>query len=195
MKHLFLFIALIASSACHAGNWMKDINDDTNLCRISIPGTHDAGTGNGFEGILAILGPATAQTQELDLAAQWDAGVRAFDLRPKLSFGQLKIFHGVIETRLTFDNALKTICQKLAENPSECAIVFMDFAGVDTFNYTEVNGKKLLSAVIDCNTKLPTTIADAIVNVTDNHAYGINGMRISKKTKGIVIVNGRKYIR
>lgn len=96
---------------------------------MSIPGTHDAGTGNGFDGLSVIIGSATAKTQDLDLAAQWDSGVRAFDLRPALKNGKLKIYHGIVETKLTFDAALGTICQKLAANPSECAIVLMQNEG------------------------------------------------------------------
>lgn len=129
MRKPLLLIAFVLSTICYADNWMSYISDDTRLCRMSIPGSHDAGTGNGFEGISAIIGTITAKTQDLDLAAQWDAGVRAFDLRPALKNGKLKIYHGSVETKLTFNDALKTICDKLAANPSECAIVLMQNEG------------------------------------------------------------------
>lgn len=96
---------------------------------MSIPGTHDAGTGNGFSGLSVLIGSTTAKTQELTLAEQWDCGVRAFDLRPALKSGKLKIYHGIVETKLTFDDALGTICKKLQENPTECAIVLMQNEG------------------------------------------------------------------
>lgn len=113
---------------------MAHIADNTRLCRMSIPGTHDAGTGNGFDGLSVLIGSLAAKTQDLDLAAQWDAGVRAFDLRPALKNGNLKIYHGIVETKLTFDAALSTICQKLAANPSECAIVLMQNEGDEDVN-------------------------------------------------------------
>lgn len=129
MRKLLLLSAILVFNLCHADNWMAGIDGNTRLCRMSIPGTHDAGTGNGFSGISVIIGAVSAKTQDLSLSEQWDCGVRAFDLRPALKNGKLKIYHGIVETKLTFDDALGTICKKLEANPSECAIVLMQNEG------------------------------------------------------------------
>ncbi len=106
--------------------WMTDLPDATKVRNISIPGSHDAATGNGFTTLSSIGAAVSGVTQELSLSEQWDAGVRAFDLRPTYKSGadgKLKIYHGILETKLTMKDALQTIKNKLIENPQECAII------------------------------------------------------------------------
>lgn len=100
-----------------AANWMNRLDDDAYVHQLSVPGTHDAATGNG-----TVL-DSFARTQQLSLSEQFNAGVRAFDLRPSVSDGTLKIYHGIIATNITFDDALSTLCERLDENPSEFIIV------------------------------------------------------------------------
>lgn len=113
-----------------AANWLTDIPDNAYVRAVSIPGTHDSATGNGFQGFLGNLaGKSTGLTQDLSLDAQWEAGVRAFDLRPtvlgKGDNAYLQIHHGVLETKLSLADALLAIAGKLKENPGEFAIVLM----------------------------------------------------------------------
>lgn len=106
--------------------WMQDLPDETKVRSLSIPGSHDAATGNGFSSASAIGALFSGVTQSLTLAEQWDAGVRAFDLRPTYKSnveGKLKIYHGILETNLTMKGALQTITDKLIENPNEFAII------------------------------------------------------------------------
>lgn len=106
--------------------WMTDLPDATKVRNISIPGSHDAATGNGFTTLSSIGAAFSGVTQSLSLSEQWDAGVRAFDLRPTYKSdadGKLKIYHGILETKLTMKDALQTIKSKLIENPQECAII------------------------------------------------------------------------
>lgn len=121
-----LALAALFAPTAMADNWMRDVSDATLLCRMSIPGTHDSGTGNGMASSLTT---GFAVTQEKTLAEQWECGVRAFDLRPALKSGKLTIYHGSAQTKLSFDEALAIICDKLEENPSECAIVVMQNEG------------------------------------------------------------------
>ena len=65
------------------------------------------------------------KTQELSLAALWDCGVRAFDLRPAVNGEELHIYHGPIRTKISFGKALEILCNKLAEHPTEFAIVLL----------------------------------------------------------------------
>ena len=124
------FMAVLAAAVLclpvWADDWMGRISDDTYLSQVSIPGVHDAGTGHGFKGTIGLLvGDATARTQDLSIIEQWNAGVRAFDMRPTVDGSSLPIYHGIIETKLTMEDAVQTLCGLLDEHPTEMAIIIM----------------------------------------------------------------------
>lgn len=124
-KVLIPLVALLASNvSVKADNWMSRLPDETFVAVVSIPGAHDAATGCGWADGNDGLGKAFAQTQDLDLGAQWAAGVRAFDLRPcKHKDGYLNINHGIVPTSKRFDEALYQLRDSLAANPTEFAIL------------------------------------------------------------------------
>ena len=69
MKHTLVLIAFAALVLpLQADNWMKRLPDDAYVATLSIPGSHDTGTGNGFPGVTtSIYGPfgdKYARTQE-----------------------------------------------------------------------------------------------------------------------------------
>lgn len=110
-------------------NWISALSDETYLSQLSIPGTHDAATGDGTT--LSI-----GKTQDLSLQEQWDLGIRVFDLRPGykrvrkgfFKWGyELHIYHGIIETKTSFKAAIATLTNNLKQNPEEFAIVVMRF--------------------------------------------------------------------
>ena len=103
---------------------MAGLPDNMPVCRVSIPGTHDSGTAG-------IRFPMRhyARTQTMDLAEQWDAGIRFFDLRPKLEGDKLKIHHGPANCHITFEKALTILREKLEQNPTEFCIVMTNCAG------------------------------------------------------------------
>lgn len=130
MKTLVTLAAILAlSMPLKAENWMKRLPDDTYVCNLSIPGSHDTGTGNGFPGITtSIYGPfgdRYARTQDISLEEQWNRGVRAFDLRPCIKDDYINVNHGIMPTNLRFDTALTFLRDKLRENPSEFAIIHL----------------------------------------------------------------------
>ncbi len=128
-----LLIAAIAAATvatARADDWMARVPDSTPVCRITVPGTHDAATGEGFACADSAVALVVAKTQELSLSRQWAAGVRAFDLRPAVrtmpdGTRQLHIYHGEFATRLTMHAALSLIADSLAAHPTEFAIVVM----------------------------------------------------------------------
>ena len=79
---LSLLLSVAALTSTYAYDWLARIDDDRRVCRLSIPGTHDACTGYGFLPQDTLAGNYIARTQELNISEQWAAGVRAFDLRP-----------------------------------------------------------------------------------------------------------------
>ena len=50
-----LIACLISSHNLLADNWLARISDNTYVSQLSIPGTHDASTGEGFTPLVALL--------------------------------------------------------------------------------------------------------------------------------------------
>lgn len=109
-----------ASFLCGAfaagNNWMGDINGNTPLSRISIPGTHDSG---------ARCEPlsGTAKCQNATIAEQLDCGVRLLDIRCRHINNSFDIYHGATNQHLTFREALDQVTGFLHANPGECVIL------------------------------------------------------------------------
>lgn len=148
MKHLLsLLLSLAAITTTYASDWLSRIADDRRVCRLSIPGTHDACTGYGFVAQDTLAGNYIACTQQLDISAQWAVGVRAFDLRPDVLTTQpakdpnakyrkhhkdddqpkrtLQIYHGEFATQQTFNGVFDVLRDSLAAHPTEFAIIIM----------------------------------------------------------------------
>ena len=146
-KILTLTALLALSLPMHAENWMKRLPDDAYVSTLSIPGSHDSGTGNGFPGITtSIYGPfgdRFARTQDKSFEEQWELGIRAFDLRPCIKDDYINVNHGIMPTNLRFDNALYFLRDKLRENPSEFAIIHLLHAS-DGDNHASNYGERLL---------------------------------------------------
>ena len=87
-----LFFLLGLTLNIVAENWISRLPDHIFISQLSIPGTHDAATGNGVQ--LAMF----AQCQDVSVDKQWEAGIRAFDLRPIVKKDHLHINHGIAET-------------------------------------------------------------------------------------------------
>lgn len=100
--------------------WMAELDDAIPVSSLSIPGAHDAATG---EGLCALSGFGV--TQSLGLEELWECGVRAFDLRPAVKDTLLYIYHGKLRTKVSFVEAIEVICAQLDQYPSEFAIVLL----------------------------------------------------------------------
>ncbi len=128
MKKLFsLFVVTVLCVSAKADNWMSRLPDDAPVCVLSIPGSHDTATGNGFtDDTKGELGTLFGQTQDLSMQEQWAIGVRAFDLRPCVSGSTLRLNHGFCPTTLTLTEAFDVLRDSLAANPSEFAIIHLE---------------------------------------------------------------------
>ena len=132
MKKAYYFLLSILttlSTSTMANNWMWRLPDNAYVAVLSIPGTHDSATGNGFSYSvtepLGMYGNKYAKTQEYSVWEQWELGVRAFDLRPALYSDYININHGVMPTKLHFDTALYQLVELLKANPNEFAIIHL----------------------------------------------------------------------
>lgn len=129
MRRLFTFLCclcifLTAVVAQTNKSWMAGLPDNMPVCKVSIPGTHDSGTA-GVRFPMRYY----ARTQTMDLSDQWDAGIRFFDLRPRLENGRLRIYHGPADCHLDFEEAMNIIISKLEQHPTEFCVVMTNSAG------------------------------------------------------------------
>ena len=116
---LILFIPTIGKAQT-GHNWMRQLPDTTLVASLSIPGAHDAATGEGMKGL-----PGFGKTQRLSLLELWEEGVRAFDLRPAINDSVLHIYHGTIPTNASFEATLSLLSEQLERNPDDFAILLI----------------------------------------------------------------------
>lgn len=124
-----IILPAIPSGKQESGNnWITPLDGSIYVSQMSIPGSHDAATG---ENMASIVGDAFAETQEQTLQTQWNLGVRAFDLRPALyntkewrgTDYELWLYHGVTRVAISWETAMNTIKANLTSHPGEFAIV------------------------------------------------------------------------
>lgn len=106
-------------------NWITPLDGNIYVSQMSIPGSHDAATG---EDMATFIGDIFAQTQEQTLQTQWNLGVRAFDLRPAIFITglftkELWLYHGACRVSISWATAMNTIKANLTAHPGEFAIV------------------------------------------------------------------------
>lgn len=129
-RYIALMLSLVpmVTMAQHASNvdwtatdWMKLLPDNALVCQLSIPGTHDSATGEGWRGIVGIIGgDAASKTQEAKVSEQYNSGVRAFDIRPsRENDGELYNSHGVTIVNKKVETLLDEMIAFLDEHPSE----------------------------------------------------------------------------
>lgn len=114
-----------AASTAHKGNWMSTIPGNTWLHGLSIPGAHDAATYN--------TSTSSAQCQSKNINEQLEAGVRAFDIRvPYIGLSNapttatVSIYHGVVNTKVLFKDAMDYLVSYVKKNPTETIIVVVN---------------------------------------------------------------------
>lgn len=122
---LSLLLTTCISYSAFADNWMKHLPDETYVAVLSIPGSHDTATGEGFEADNESLGESFARTQDLTIGDQWALGIRAFDFRPATREGYLHCNHGIVATKAHFDKVLFQLRDSLIANPTEFAIIHL----------------------------------------------------------------------
>ena len=111
-------------------DWQSMVKDNTKVCKLSIPGTHDTMTGMGFyQPVLNYIFNITAISQLATLEEQMACGVRFFDLRPVVSIDTLatdpaekkilRMAHGISEINVTFEETIDMMQTYLEAHPSE----------------------------------------------------------------------------
>ena len=108
--------------------WMAPLADNRLVADLSLPGTHDACTAEGWH-LAQLISESTAKTQDLTIDEQLKVGVRVFDLRPERVYNaatmgyDLRCCHGIIQTSLLVKDFFLKLKTFLAQNPTEFCIV------------------------------------------------------------------------
>jgi len=102
-------------------NWMSGIPNNIRINKLSLPGTHDTMTYTS--------NTPYVQTQALNLKEQLNSGIRALDIRVKLSGSAFAIHHGDIYLHKNFTDVLKDVTSFLANHRSEFIVMRISKAG------------------------------------------------------------------
>mgnify|MGYP002624064919 FL=1 len=133
------------------------VKDETKVCKLSIPGTHDTMTGMGFyQPMLKYVFDMTAISQVSTLEEQMACGLRFFDIRPVVSIDTLatdpaekqilRLAHGISEIDVTFEEAIDQLQRYLKAHPSEFFIAKLQADnGMENQNNWTVLLNKVLS--------------------------------------------------
>lgn len=130
-------------------NWMSYLPDDMFVAHVSIPGTHDAATAEGWE---SATGSTFSTTQAKTLDEQLAGGIRAFDFRPGLYNGELWCNHGTDRTKLKLADAFAKLTAYLDAHPGEFFVIHL-FRG-NVFRSGEASAaNKLIGAKDDASSR------------------------------------------
>jgi hypothetical protein len=117
-----------------ATDWLSMVRDETEVCKLTIPGTHDTMTGMGFyQPVLKYIFNTTAISQVSTLEEQMNSGLRFFDIRPVVSTDTiakkkiLRLTHGISELDITFEWTIDQLQSYLKAHPTEFFIVKLQF--------------------------------------------------------------------
>ena len=108
--------------------WMKPLDDSRLVADLSLPGSHDACTAEGWNNpYIGFIHEMTAKCQDLTIQEQLKVGMRVFDLRPEHDLDGtkyvLRCSHGTAGTKMYVSDFFKTLKQWLAAHPTEFCIV------------------------------------------------------------------------
>ncbi len=108
--------------------WMAPLADSRLVADLSLPGTHDACTAEGWH-LAQLISESTAKAQDLTIDEQLKVGVRVFDLRPERVLNpatasyELRCSHGIVQTSLLVKDFFLKLKTFLKDNPTEFCIV------------------------------------------------------------------------
>ena len=115
-------------------DWLGMVKDETKVCKLSIPGTHDTMTGMGFyQPGLKYVFDMTAISHVSTLEEQLNCGIRFFDIRPVVSTDTiakkkiLRLTHGISELNVTLEQTIDWLQAYLKAHPLEFFIAKLQF--------------------------------------------------------------------
>lgn len=132
--------------------WLGELNDDTKISKLSIPGTHNSAA--------CRTALPSVQCQGESVTEQLNHGVRFLDVRVgRLLVGnspELQVIHGKFPVKIPFplklQDTLDEVYEFLHNNPSETVIVSLKQEGSNDWdNNNDEFGKLIWNQYIDAN--------------------------------------------
>lgn len=156
---LLSIFALIPIEEKHAVSiWMKDVDDNTLITTMSIPGTHDSGATHS---IFDVAG----KCQDTTIKQQLELGVRFLDLRLQLVNNEFKIVHSFVDQKQKLKSVLKDISTFIKEYNTEFLIISIKEEADSknsTLDFEEALFKEFKEYEdILCYNNLPNTLKEA----------------------------------
>ncbi len=168
--------------------WMSKLADSRLVADLSLPGSHDAVTAEGWKDIMAEAG---AKTQDLTIREQLKLGVRVFDLRPErvMESGKyvLRCSHGIMATNLLVKDFFLILKDFLAANPSEFCIVTVDLSATSDMKAWAKEFRELV-----CNDSFKGLFADCKPRLTVGELRG-QVLMLSRQEFGEKPIGGYSY--
>ena len=90
---------------------------------MTIPGTHDSGARYDKKKSLLCL-PEACACQTMSIKSQLESGVRFLDIRLHHQINKFKIFHGIIDLGLSFDDVIHAMRKFLKSNGQEAIVMY-----------------------------------------------------------------------
>ena len=109
-------IGIFNKKSAKYSSWMNNIDDNTSLRDINMPGSHDTMALFSFAGLMG-------KCQSLDLESQLNLGVRFLDIRLQAVDNDLAAVHGIVDQKKDFWKIALTINRFLTKHPSEFIIM------------------------------------------------------------------------
>ena len=92
----FINLSETIGSDAKSRNWMKNIDDNTYISQISIPGSHDSGA-------LYSIADLAGKCQDLSISKQLEIGTRFLDIRLTYTGRDFRIVHSFVDQKVNFD--------------------------------------------------------------------------------------------
>lgn len=162
-------------------DWMKNINNNTKLSELALPGTHDSASFN------ADKVKDIAMTQALNISQQLKYGIRVLDLRVRQTSDRFALHHGPLFLNSMFGEVLNEIANFLDKHPSETILIRLkEDHKPDTNNSQTL--KKTLKTYLDqhakhyLNADSNITLGEArgkFIILSDNYEFDDYGLKYS----------------
>ena len=144
-----------SSNSKKYAEWMKDIDDDTSLRDINMPGSHDTMA-------LYSIGDLAGQCQSLSLKDQLNLGIRFLDIRLKQENTNLKAVHGIVDEKASFKSITTTIKSFLNDHPSELIVMSIkeEVKTKNSISFDECLKTYLTDDIYELGSAIPSKLGD-----------------------------------
>ena len=157
---IFAFVPINKSHDEYGKTWLNNVDDNTKITEVSLPGTHDSGATHSIADV-------AGKCQDISIKTQLEIGVRFLDLRLQLVNNEFKIVHSFVDQNLKFSTVLDDMYDFIKENTSEFLIISIkqEASSVNSpLNFSEAfiqNVEKYKDVIKYDERNLPLTVGEA----------------------------------